>query len=99
MDKQPADTPDISRSPEFAKELDHHLGTELADLTPPNRAQKRAQVRAVRKIAVRADAGIKRLHHPLTGRLTPWGVIEMKRRRAAEKAAKKARQVNHRRAA
>lgn len=87
----PLDTHD----PEFARALDAELGANIAELTPPNRATRRARRKALRRMAIPLDAGVKRMYHPLlAGYLMPHGRKEMAKRRAANVVAKRARQVN-----
>lgn len=100
-------TPDVEETPDpievllstadprFVAALDEEIGQNIAEITPPNRAQRRANVRRMRRLVIGLDAGVKRLHHPLLShKLMPWGVRELKRRRRAEELAKRARQVN-----
>ncbi len=78
---------------DFVKALDAELGQDIEERTPPNRATRRANLKRLRAL-VRKPDGMKRLHHPLTRELTPYGIKELARRRAAEGRAKRARQKN-----
>lgn len=102
MDDTPTaeETPAPLDDPKFVAALDDELGQHLAELTPPNRATRRAKKRGLRRRLVLRDAGIKRLSHPLfTGAdqkpaLTLWGAKELRRRRLRAKAARLSRRTN-----
>lgn len=59
----------------------------------PNREERRAQIRAFKRM-VRRPVAVTSLRHPLLKTLTPHGEKVLKRRRAKAKAAKRSRRRN-----
>lgn len=84
-------------SPEFVAALNAELGRDLNErnAAQTNRAQRRADARRVKRLIMPLNGNAKRLTHPLAkNHLMPWGVKAIAARRAAEKIAKKSRQIN-----